>query len=198
MYSFSKAERFPGSKQLNHHVAYDRKSEFDKQAEGGVGRPFYQTTQRFGYYASPDKSGKLPGSASYQLGNTFGQGSRKTNEQYSFGVGRDNMKKLFIDDIKKRGDHSLPGPGRYENLEKFGDQGSKKTMAAKLKTDDQALSRSSKLPGPGSYSFAEVTGKNLNMSHIPNEAKFSFSLAKDRFNVPTRKVPSPAPNLYRP
>ena len=29
------------------------------------------------------------------------------------GVGRDAMKKMFIDDIKKRGDHSLPGPGRY-------------------------------------------------------------------------------------
>lgn len=23
------------------------------------------------------------------------------------------MKKMFIDDIKKRGDHSLPGPGKY-------------------------------------------------------------------------------------
>jgi len=29
------------------------------------------------------------------------------------GVGRTNMKKIFIDDIKKKGDHSLPGPGRY-------------------------------------------------------------------------------------
>ena len=37
------------------------------------------------------------------------------------GVGRDDMKKLFIDDIKKRGDHSLPGPGRY-----FGDHVNKK------------------------------------------------------------------------
>jgi hypothetical protein len=101
-----------------------------------MGRPFYQTTTRFNYYASPDKSGKLPGSASYQLGNTFGSSSRKTNEQYSFGVGRDTMKKMFIDDIKKRGDNSLPGPGRYDNLEKFGDAGSKKTMASKLMTDE--------------------------------------------------------------
>jgi len=34
------------------------------------------------------------------------------------------MKKLFIDDIKKRGDHSLPGPGRYFKTaqdKKFGD-----------------------------------------------------------------------------
>jgi len=34
------------------------------------------------------------------------------------------MKKMFIDDIKKRGDNSLPGPGRYfktANDKKFGD-----------------------------------------------------------------------------
>ena len=29
------------------------------------------------------------------------------------GLGRNDMKKMFIDDIKKKGDHSLPGPGRY-------------------------------------------------------------------------------------
>lgn len=198
LFSFSKAARFPERKSLNNNVAYDRKSEFDKPGEGGLGRPFYQTTTRFNYYASPDKSGKLPGSASYQLGDTFGLNSRKTNEQYSFGVGRDNMKRMFIDDIKKRGDNSLPGPGRYEMVEKFGDQGSKKTMAAKLMTDEQALGRSAKLPGPGSYEFAEVTGKNLTQSHVPTEPKFSFGCAKDRFQVPTRKVASPAPNLYKP
>jgi hypothetical protein len=32
-------------------------------------------------------------------------------------VGRDDMKKMFIDDIKKKGDLSQPGPGRY-NYEK--------------------------------------------------------------------------------
>lgn len=40
------------------------------------------------------------------------------------GLGRDDMKKMFIDDIKKRGDHSLPGPGRYYKEcgdKKFGD-----------------------------------------------------------------------------
>lgn len=108
------------------------------------------------------------------------------------------MKRMFIDDIKKRGDTSLPGPGRYEMVEKFGDQGSKKTMASKLKTDEQALGRSAKLPGPGSYEFAEVTGKNLTQSQVPTEPKFSFGMAKDRFQVPTRKVASPAPNLYKP
>ena len=34
------------------------------------------------------------------------------------------MKKIFVDDIKKRGDHSLPGPGRYfkeGDSKKFGE-----------------------------------------------------------------------------
>ena len=34
------------------------------------------------------------------------------------------MKKMFIDDIKKRVDHSLPGPGRYfkeGDKKKFGE-----------------------------------------------------------------------------
>ena len=40
------------------------------------------------------------------------------------GLGRGDMKKLFIDDIEKRGDNSLPGPGRYFKAadgKKFGD-----------------------------------------------------------------------------
>jgi hypothetical protein len=30
----------------------------------------------------------------------------KKNQEYSFGVSRDEMKKIFIDDIKKKGDLS--------------------------------------------------------------------------------------------
>lgn len=77
------------------------------------------------------------------------------------------MKKLFIDDIKKKGDHSLPGPGKYyKDPKKFGSDDMSKfsntqkySLASKLPTDEQALGRSKKLPGPGSYEFAEVTGK---------------------------------------
>lgn len=59
------------------------------------------------------------------------------------------MKKLFIDEIKKRGDHSLPGPGRYfkeADGKKFGEDDLmilkqyssplKYTMAARLKEGD--------------------------------------------------------------
>lgn len=116
------------------------------------------------------------------------------------------MKKLFIDDIKKRGDHSLPGPGKYfkdplsfgtDDLKKFS-MPLKYSMATKLPTDEQALARSRKLPGPGYYEYAEVTGKPLIQSHISTEAKFSFGKAHDRWDPPTRKVTAPSPDKYRP
>lgn len=206
MFSFSKSDRFPIQKTLNKTVAYNTYDLFGKNKDNGGGRPFHHTTKRFNYYGSPDKSGKLPSPFNYQLGDTFGKESRQTNEQYSFGVGRDDMKKQFVDEIKKKGDHSLPGPGKYykdplkfgsDDLHKFSNS-MKFSCAQKLPTDEQALGRSKKLPGPGYYEFAEVTGKPLVQSHIPTENKFSFGKAHDRWYPPTRKVPAPGPDKYRP
>jgi len=56
------------------------------------------------------------------LGNnndTFGKTSLKSNEQYSFGVGRDDMKKVHIEEIRKHGDGNLPGPGKYTHEKPF-------------------------------------------------------------------------------
>jgi hypothetical protein len=70
----------------------------------GGGRPFHHTSTRFSYYASPEKNGKLPSPLHYNLGNTFGKDSLKSNQQYSFGMGRNDMRKIFIEDIRKHGD----------------------------------------------------------------------------------------------
>ena len=59
-YSFSKTKRFPDIASLNQNVAYNSISEFDRSPDSGNGRPFHHTSQRFKYYPSPDKSGKLP------------------------------------------------------------------------------------------------------------------------------------------
>ena len=56
---------------------------------------------RFNYYASPNKTGKLPSPSSYLIGDTFGDKSLKKNQEYTFGVGRGDMKKMFVDDIRK-------------------------------------------------------------------------------------------------
>ena len=85
----------------------------------------------------------------YTIKDTFGKDAPKANESYSFGVGRDEMKRLFIEDIKKKGDGNCPGPGRYQPDVKFGHTGLDYSMAKKLGADERALDKSKKLPGPG-------------------------------------------------
>lgn len=196
LYSFSKSQRFPTKRSLNNKVAYEVTSEFQKVGSGGAGRPFFHTTTRFSYYGSPGKY--KPSPFHYNLGHTFGTESRKTNEQYSFGVGRDNMKKVFIEDIKKHGDGNRPGPGRYSHEKPFASVDLKYTMGSKLYMGEKSLDKSKKLPGPGFYQHPEVTGMAMTQSHIKTESKFSFGKAQDRFNVPTRKIPAPAPDVYSP
>ena len=53
MYTFSKSERFPMHRSLNNKVAYEITSEFEKPGAMGGGRPFFHTTTRFNYYATP-------------------------------------------------------------------------------------------------------------------------------------------------
>lgn len=148
-------------KSLNSNISYGVKSEFEKPGAMGGGRPFHHTSTRFSYYASPEKSGKLPSPFQYKLGDTFGSNSKKPNQQYSFGVGRTNMKRIFIEDIRKHGDTNLPGPGRYQPDKGFQAYGRTYSMAARLPNDKLALEKSKKLPGPGFYQHSEVTGKNL-------------------------------------
>jgi hypothetical protein len=161
LYSFSKSDRFPVHKSLNNKISYEIKSEFNKQGAMGSGRPFHHTSTRFSYYASPDKSGKLPSPFQYKLGNTFGEKCVTTNAKYSFGMGRGDMKRIFIEDIKKHGDTNLPGPGRYSPDKGFPSYGINYSMASRLPTEKLSLEKSKKLPGPGFYQYAEVTGKNL-------------------------------------
>lgn len=68
------------------------------------------------------------------------------------------MKKLFVDDIHKKGDKSSPGPGKYEENRNFSDGTIAFGMRQKLDTDKKALERSAKLPGPGNYEHHNPTG----------------------------------------
>jgi len=53
------------------------------------------------------------------------------------------------------------------------------------------------LPGPGSYLYDDLTGKNLKSSVMRNTSYFSVG-KQHRFEVPTKKVAAPAPDVYRP
>ena len=84
------------------------------------------------------------------------------------------MKKCFIDDIKKKGDSSKPGPGRYERNERFNTGSRSHVMGARMKIEEAAIDRSKTLPGPGSYEHQPVTGEKMKVSNVGNEPKFSF------------------------
>ena len=64
--------------------------------------------------------------------DTFGKESPTKNQNYSFGVGRNYMKKIYVDDIKAKGDINNPGPGKYEHVKKTGAEGSNYSFAARL------------------------------------------------------------------
>jgi hypothetical protein len=53
-------------------------------------------------------------------------------QKYSFGVSRDSMKKLYVDEIIKKGkDSQSPGPDKYTFDGEFGRTGSRYTMRPK-------------------------------------------------------------------
>ena len=43
-----------------------------------------------------------------------------------------------------------------------------------------------------------MTGKDMIFSTVKSQSRYSFGKAHDRFSVPTRKVPAPAPGAYTP
>jgi hypothetical protein len=198
-YSFSKSRRFNQSPPTNDSMTYNAKSGFQNTRINGTGRPFFSTSTRFDYYASPNKQKKQPQPApgQYQMRNTFGPESFKQNQAYIFGEGREKMKKIYIDEIMKHGETLSPGPGRYEQEKSFGKQGIEYSMASRLKIVEQSLEKSKKLPGPGQYVAANLTGKSLTNSQFVNTK--SFSLGKEqRFMVPTKKEMEVSPTTYKP
>ena len=180
-------------------MAYETKSGFNAKTALGTGRPFYATSTRFDYYNSAQKQKKAPhpDPLSYPIRDTFGKEAPTKNQNYSFGVGRNYMRKIYVDDIKSKGDVNNPGPGKYEHTKKTGAEGQNYSFAARLPHGEQALARSKKLPGPGSYINDDLTGKNLKVSVMRNTSYFSVGKEK-RFDVPTRKVAAPAPDVYKP
>jgi hypothetical protein len=50
----------------------------------------------------------MPSPVSYEKESNFRPS--QTHNSFSFGVGRDNMKKLYIQDIEKKGLDKLPSP----------------------------------------------------------------------------------------
>lgn len=82
-------------------------------------------------------------------------------QAYSFGVSRNNMNKIYVTEIEKKGP-KMPGPGFYEISGSFNrpDSGSRYTMRPRNDMFLVQLEKQAKLPGPGNYfEQNEMVGK---------------------------------------
>ena len=86
---------------------YETIDQFKSERATGAGKAF-GSINRFGYYnTSVEKNGKkpLPSASSYQVPGQFGNDVRDVNTKfgpnkvYSFGVSRNSMNTIHVDDI---------------------------------------------------------------------------------------------------
>ena len=162
-YQFSKAGRFPGAKNYNNVSSYEHKTQFS-DAKGSSPSGFASTSKRFGNLGvgKSDIRNWAPHGQSY-YGNNFAGSMGKTQshdisdmknktQTYSFGVGRDKMKKLYVEEIllnKNNTGHAV-GAGQYEAKDTFGGKNDKQySMRKRLYMDELSLNKAKKLPGPG-------------------------------------------------
>lgn len=129
-----------------------------------------------------------PGSVD-RTGNNFAK-----SHNLSFGVSRETMKKIYIDEILKKGTTEVePGPDKYTLDSSFGPKvGERYSMRPKNDPFVLHLEKQKKLPGPGAYlSNYDMAGKVHLNSRLANQPKNAFSKAQDRFRTTGFSNPSP-------
>ena len=91
------------------------------------------------------------------------------------------MKKIHVDEILRKKEENLPGPGNYELNTLIGKEDSVKyTMRAKYNFADYNLRKAKNLPGPGYYQDPSLTGVKPANSKMQSTSQFAFS-KDDRF-----------------
>ena len=135
MHSFAHGSRFPALNTNTRNTSFktfDKKSDFDKIVEKGRGKPehaFGSRHSRFHYY--PDMRNSKVGPANYKEMDAFSPKTIfQTSSKYSFGLGREEMKKEHIYAIEEseRKRNVTPMPGQYDPDKSFGHTGPKYSM----------------------------------------------------------------------
>ena len=108
------------------------------------------------------------------------------------------MKRVYIDEILKKGSENEPGPGVYNLNPSFGPKvGAHFSFRANNDPFVQYLNKSKKLPGPGNYlKTIDTVGRSQLNSKLANSPSNAFSKAEDRFR--TTGFTSPSPMRYSP
>ena len=101
---------------------FTKLSDFDKivlRAKSKERHSFGTKSSRFGYMPQSSKATTGPGQYNVvQSENSV----RESASKFSIGVGRGNMKSIFVDEIRREAikKHNSPGAGRYDSLQTFG------------------------------------------------------------------------------
>lgn len=192
-YRFPKASRFVSPKQHTHAFGYEIKGYFSENKKQGQGSGFMSSESRFGY----DEMRKKKRDAGVIQGpqDTSIDAVKNKTYSYRFGVSRECMKKIHVDEILKKKEENLPGPDRYEKKHLFGGtQGTNYSVRKKIMDFEQHLDKQKKLPGPGYYEQNNLVGGALGSSVMRSAQSNKFPQAQDRFRMP--KMQSPPPTKY--
>lgn len=153
---------------------------------------FGSSTTRFAGHlgvGASDPKNYSPGGDSYFRTNFSGsvgkhmphenRDNKNKTSSFTFGVSRDNMRKMHVDQILLTTDGytNVPGSGTYESRSKFGGQSHNETtcfsLRKKLYEEDLKLDKDKKLPGPGYYAHQDIVSASIANSKVANESKFS-------------------------
>ena len=119
MFAFSKDERFRSPRVTSTIGAYNITGSFGKARDSGENRAFGSSQpDRFGYEELRKHKRGLGGidGPDKTTMDTF----KNRTASFSFGVSRQAMKKIHVDEILKKRDENLPGPDKYGKRDLFG------------------------------------------------------------------------------
>lgn len=192
-FAFSKDSRFKQPRSSSNCFGYDISGQFGRKHDNGKGHAFTSSQDRFGYEHVRFKkiSGTIDGPGKYtHKGDAFAQ----TNK-YSFGLGRSQMKKLYIDQIiKKCKTENQPGPGHYEQRGTVSAANSTK-YSMRIRPPDYSDKKAKVLPGPGQYGNSPLTGVAPINSKMASTYQFGFPRDQRFRNCGSQ---SPPPGNYDP
>ena len=100
------------------------------------------------------KEGKNKNSNFYNLGSDFDQ-KKAHSPKYTFGISRDHYEKVYYENGKIN-DKNIPGPGLYDTLKPFGDDGNKFSMRGRS-NDEKEKVKKMIVPGPGEYTQVQTS-----------------------------------------